>query len=577
MANNKSTKIGLFILVLIAVAVVTLLLNRPYIKSVFYNESYARTTEPVLGIYNVQNPGVSSAPLSITHCAVIWKNTALGFDDKALVSMLDTDKDVLITIESWIKNYLGRQDSRNVLYETLDGSYDRSITQLGKLAARSKGQIYIRWNPDMEVPAYVYPWQFQSPEMYIQAFNYVSKKLKQVAPRIKMVWGPSGYPGDTEYWPGKSQTDLISITLGSASEKTVADYKARSAQQMLQAKLHRMRFLDQPVLILGSEDSTAAKFDKALLTNQYVYTNTYKNTAYSPVNYVMGDAEKPNRMDFKIGVFDPYERLLKQPEITVEHLFTDWGELQRGEFETNFNKVIARHHDVIITMEPWKGTDPKPDTNALLSTLQGRYDKEIAKLYSIISNRSQTVYLRWAHEMEIPIHRYAWQSQDPVTYINTFRYFMQFPKVHAANIKRVWGPAGDRGSVDFWPGSDVVDYISIAIYGLPDKNITDPNKQEAFDNIFHRKYYRMRFLNRPLFITETGVKGPEAYQKMWLTGAAKTLVANKHVFGICYFNLYDNPEAWGNIKAPDWSISPANMKWFSGRLLADTAGRTKKK
>ncbi|MGN6177898.1 MAG: hypothetical protein ACTHNW_01885, partial [Mucilaginibacter sp.] len=88
------------------------------------------------------------------------------------------------------------------------------------------------------------------------------------------------------------------------------------------------------------------------------------------------------------------------------------------------------------------------------------------------------------------------------------------------------------------------------------------NKQEAFNTIFQRKYYRMRFLDRPLFITEFGVKGPENYQHNWLAGAAKTLKENKHVFGICYFNLYDNPKAWGGIKAPDWSISPQNMQFF---------------
>mgnify|MGYP001554436898 FL=1 len=114
-----------------------------------------------------------------------------------------------------------------------------------------------------------------------------------------------------------------------------------------------------------------------------------------------------------------------------------------------------------------------------------------------------------------------------------------------------------------------MDYISIAIYGLPDKNITDPNKQELFSAIFQRKYYRMRFLNRPLFITEFGVKGPEDYQHNWLAGAAKTLKENKHVFGICYFNLYDNPKAWGHIKAPDWSISPANMQFFCSSVKGD--------
>jgi len=222
-------------------------------------------------------------------------------------------------------------------------------------------------------------------------------------------------------------------------------------------------------------------------------------------------------------------------------------------------------------MEPWKDTTAATDDNkALQNILTGKYDPIIRRLFKIISSTNQTIYLRWMHEMEIPIHRYAWQSQDPVTYINAYRYFMQFEGGPGKNVKRVWGPAGDRGSIDFWPGDDVIDYISIAIYGLPDKNITDPAKQEPFSRIFNRKYHRMRFSARPIFITEFGVKGPESYQDMWLGDAAKTIKGNRHVFAICYFNLYDNPKAWGNMKAPDWSITPRSMNKFCEAINTET-------
>jgi beta-mannanase len=138
--------------------------------------------------------------------------------------------------------------------------------------------------------------------------------------------------------------------------------------------------------------------------------------------------------------------------------------------------------------------------------------------------------------MEIPIHRYTWQSQDPVVYINAYRYFMLFNKNQPTNICKVWGPAGDRGSIDWWPGNDVVDFISIAIYGLPDKNITDYNKQELFSDIFSRKFYRMRFAGKPIFITEFGVKGPKEYQNKWMKNAAETLKNNKNVFGVISIN-----------------------------------------
>jgi beta-mannanase len=267
-----------------------------------------------------------------------------------------------------------------------------------------------------------------------------------------------------------------------------------------------------------------------------------------------------------LGVFDPNRRLVDQPAVQVEHLFAKWHTLRNGEFKREFQAVISRHHDVIVTMEPWDGPDQPMDKDVLANTLRGRYDTQLKALYALISNVGQTVYLRWAHEMEIPITRYPWQSQNPLTYIKAYRYVAQFNQERAPNIRMVWGPAGDRGSLDFWPGDDVVDYISIAIYGLPDKNITDHKQQETFRDIFLRKTRRMAFVHKPIFITEFGVKGPDDFQQQWLKGAAQTLREHPEVAGANYFNLQDSPKAWGEIEAPDWSITPAAFSQFAALL-----------
>ena len=230
---------------------------------------------------------------------------------------------------------------------------------------------------------------------------------------------------------------------------------------------------------------------------------------------------------------------------------------------------MLRNHNVIVTFEPFRNPLGEDDINVLENVINHTYDIEIEKLYSIISKTSKKIYLRFGHEMEIPISRYPWQSQDPITYINSFRYFMSFKKELPSNIIRVWGPAGDRGSIDFWPGNDVVDVISFAVYGLPDKNITDPNKQLSFTTFFNMKKRRMRFLNKPIFITEFGVKGPEDYQKKWLEGAAKTLRDASQIIGANYFNMSDTPKAWGDIRPPDWSISKETLDHFIQTLNAE--------
>ncbi|MBE9664605.1 glycoside hydrolase family 26 protein [Mucilaginibacter myungsuensis] len=467
--------------------------------------------------------------------------------------------DVLLTVETWLKGL----SSDNVLEATLSGKFDRNIDDLGRNITFAKHRVYLRWNPDMEVPVQNYPWQFRSAQLYRRAFDHVAKRIKKIAPQTVVIWGPTGYPGDTEYWPGNQYVDMVSITLGSRSEFIAKNYPIqKDIKALLRSKLHRMRYINKPILVLTSD-----RFDKKLITNnllneQTAYMRDNSEMVYSAKLYADTEAIKPVRARLHIGVYDPDEKLTDLPGINVEHIFTDIGELQKGLFKKKFDAITKRGHDVILTVEPWRDTSNISDTDVTKSILNGRYNNVIKNLFRIIGTTERVVYLRWMHEMEIPIHRYPWQSRDPVSYIKAFRYFMLFDGGTPKNVKKVWGPAGDRGSVDFWPGDDVVDYISIAIYGLPDKNITDPNLQESFKSAFYRKYYRMRFLDKPLFITEFGVKGPQTYQDAWLAGASVTIKENRHIFGISYFNQVDNPAAWGKIKAPNWAISKASMQKF---------------
>jgi beta-mannanase len=535
-------------------------------KAILFDD-YSQAQEPVVGLFDKDHQTKNVFPLKIEHYNVVWKNTALWSDKRVLENGI-ANHDVLITVETWLK---GMSIKNNVLVDVTKGGFDKKIQELAGIVSKSRHQVYIRLDPDMEVPVKLFPWQFQSAELYIQAFNCFAKKIKQYAPNIKMVWGPSGYPGDTEYWPGNKEVDFVSITLGSASEHNTNTYPAaKTIPEMLRSKLHRLRFINKPVLILGSNTVSKSNFNSDWVNDQIIYFKKFSTVIYNTNNYVDSTKVKPVRNILEVGVFDPTQRLINQKEITVEHLFATLSDIQRGTFEKNFNDIIKRHHDPMVTVEPWRDTSGTPDTDVINRINNGHYDPVIKKLFHIISSVKQTVYLRWLHEMEIPIHRYPWQSQDPVAYINAFRYFMRFEGGPGKNVKRVWGPAGDRGSIDFWPGEDVVDYISIAIYGLPDKNITDPNQQESFSTILNRKYFRMRFLDKPLFIAEFGVKGPQSYQDKWLSDAANAINANPHIFGVCYFNLYDNPKAWGAIKAPDWSITARSMRKFCSNLTIKT-------
>jgi len=327
--------------------------------------------------------------------------------------------------------------------------------------------------------------------------------------------------------------------------------------------------MNKPVLFLATESVQRNILQQQWieeLNNQLKVDKDIYQTPIISLNTNDGLEKNKDDSTFKIGLYDPFLLLAQHRSVTTEHLFTNIETVKNGMFKKDFDAVIGRHHDVIVTMETWSTGQTEKDRDVLTNIVTGVYDHAWVTLYQIISNVPQTVYLRWGHEMEVPVDRYPWQMQDPVAYIKAFRYVASFQEPKANNIKIVWGPAGDRGSVEWWPGDNVVDYTSIAVFALPDKNINDYSKQQSFTSIFQSKFHRIRFANKPIFITEFGVKGPEAYQKKWLKEAASTINKRPEIKGISYFNSADSPKAWGDAKIPDWSITKDTFKSFVGFL-----------
>jgi beta-mannanase len=557
--TKKKLLPGLIALAVIIAAVTIFQLKKSYLRS-STDEFNDKSSEPVLGIYDRKGELKGVKGSEIQHYAIKWNDAKESELPKPLLSALSCKQAVMLTIEMWSKS------DNNILVAMEKGEYDEKIKKMCTEISRCSNTVYLRLNPEMEAPVQNFLWQWQPPEIYIKAFRHFAALCKELAPKAKIVWGPAGFPGDLEYWPDGDVVDVASVTLESQSELLSYKYpKGDSITDKIRLKLHRLRFIDKPVFILGSPKVKREKFKNEWVETAIAALKKEENVIYDPIRSSKLSTEISTSKNEKIifGVYDPKLILTKQKQVSVEHVFADWTTVMDGSLKKQINEIVSRKHDVILTMEPWKGENPKNDRQGLNSILKGEYDRKLNHLYQLISDIGQTVYLRWAHEMEIPIERYAWQSQDPVTYIKAFRYVVNFNNYRPKNVRYVWGPAGDRASIEFWPGEDVVDFISIAIYGLPDKNITDHKKQESFNDIFKRKFYRMRFLNRPIFITEFGVKGPEDYQKVWMEDAGKTILKYPEVVGICYFNLSDVPEAWGDIQAPDWSISETTFKHFS--------------
>ncbi|WP_111708559.1 glycoside hydrolase family 26 protein [Lutibacter citreus] len=503
---------------------------------------------------------------SVHYKIKLVKSSAININRNEIKDINNPSIPLIFTIETWsVNSYFSfKQDEMKSLY---NGKYDKLIQEFCVSIIGDRPNVYFRLNPEIEVPSFTYPWQGYVLS-YQKAFEHLTNLTNSYAPQIKHIFGGAGYPGILEYYPDDRQVDIASVVLSSKSEKRINYYpKYSSIYYDLFRRLHRLRFLDKPIFVFGSPKDDKLNITQELLDSMKKQVYSEKEIIYSEDNFITPKSETKRSFHntFEFGLYDPNDLLNTETSVSTEHLFIDFSSLYNGNFEKDFKNVLARNHDVIVTIEPW-GSKGRNDMDVLKDMLKNEYDDEIKKLYSIISQTSKKVYLRFGHEMEIPIKRYPWQSQNPITYIKAFRYFMSYKNTLPSHIKRVWGPAGDRGSIEFWPGNDVVDIISFAIYGLPDKNITDPNKQKSFESIFNMKKRRIRFLDKPIFITEFGVKGPDSYQRKWIENAAKTLKNDSQVIGANYFNMSDTPKAWGDIEPPNWSISKETLNHFINTL-----------
>lgn len=531
------------------------------------NELVHRSQEPVLAVYDLRTKILFPEPSSIQHVALIL-NTCDDWEvEKKLLNEIPMDVPVLLTVEMW---------EQDILQKTAEGKYDREIKEVLQRIAQDRPNIYIRWNPEMEVPQGIAnPWANRG-SIYPEAFQRFSMLCREQIPHAKITWGPAGYAGNMESYPGDPFIDAASTTINSESETHSSKYKEATIKDQINRKLHRMRFLEVPVFILGSKNTDLENFNDQWITE--AIQKFEKDQEETKFERDLGDPEdlaiERNGKPI-IGLYDYNKTLIDHEAVSVEHIFIDFQNIRNESLEKDLNEISSRSDDVILTVEPKYNpeADAISDPHLLEDILDGKYDQEIKQLYHLLENRDQTIYLRFAQEMEIPITRYPWQGQDPAKYIKAFRYFMEFPEKELPHVKKVWGPAGDRGLMEFYPGDDVVDIVSIAIYGLPDKNITDPAKQESFRTIFNRKKWRLRFINKPVFITEFGVKGDEEFQKRWLLDAADVINSSPEVIGVNYFNMTDVPKAWGEIKPPDWSISETTFDLFVNKLNKSNTDR----
>lgn len=439
-----------------------------YARKFVVSNSWSESEERALALLPTADWSDYQIQPKLVHRKVQLNQTEDYVVPGSLFEGLETAEGLVLTLECWGSKYWPVYRS-NPLGWVKEGIYDDKIAQLTAGLSQLKIPVYLRFNPHMEVPGRFYPWQ-EYPSIYIKAYRYIHQLVKGIDPEVQMVWAPAGYPGLEEYYPGNDYVDAVSINLISSSESELTVYPKGEGYNELYRRLHRLRFFDHPCLVLSGDLEDLERAEMQELANYQKLNPALYNRQY--FNY---PEEKSFAKDsFFYGVYDPDKKLIALPALNAEHLFTDITSFMEDGIPEEIESIGARGRDLILSLELHNDSNGAREERGLEKMLNGTYDPCIDLLFAQMDSFPNRIFLRFPQEMEIPIFRYPWQSKDPKLYIDAYRYFMSYADSVLPQTYKVWGPAGDRGSLEWYPGTDQVDFISIAIYGLPDKGITDP-------------------------------------------------------------------------------------------------------
>jgi cellulose synthase (UDP-forming) len=252
----------------------------------------------------------------------------------------------------------------------------------------------------------------------------------------------------------------------------------------------------------------------------------------------------PNSPVPSLGIYSPIVPV-KSAKPYINSIFMDWRQnwmLAQGLVASN-----RAHATSMVTIEP------KGDLNGekLLSDIaNGVYDRRLLRIINTIKLDPNTVYVRFAQEMDLP-NSFNWGAQDPATYIAAYRHVVDLAiKDHVHNIKWIWSPAGLPSAALYYPGNKYVNIVGTTI-------LYDP----FWSGNYHPTFYQMQAVrawllsyHKPVWITEFGVGDENTVFQTQLIKSALAQYKQDGYQALVYMNIVDP-----NVKGPNYSLNNVSI------------------
>ncbi len=246
-----------------------------------------------------------------------------------------------------------------------------------------------------------------------------------------------------------------------------------------------------------------------------------------------------------VGIYDP-TRKIRTRDGYIRHTFIDWRE---NRYLAEELLTTERLDGVpLVTVEP---RGEKDGQKLLKDIADGSYDKRLNKLISIMAAAKEPVYVRFAHEMDLPKKLYPWGGQDPALYISAYRHVVNLARSQGANnLKWVWSPAGNPNAAAYYPGDDVVDVVGTTI--LYDR-FWYSNYHPSFSSLSQMRRWLQSY-NKPVWVVEFGAgKSNRQFQDQLI----KDAITNFRSLGFSALVYLNIPDA--NLKEPNYLVSSLSV------------------
>ena len=265
-------------------------------------------------------------------------------------------------------------------------------------------------------------------------------------------------------------------------------------------------------------------------------------------------AAPPGTLPF--GAYDPGGDFSDDPDLTIEHLFMPWEDVNLSTLVDADDYALERNRALFITVEPWTWSRDERNTAEFLRNgiKGGYYDANMRSICRVIGTLQSPVSVRWGHEMEVDDGQFIWSDWIPADYIEAYRRMIEICRAEAPGINAVWSPLGEEGMADYYPGDDYVDLVGLSIFGYEPWERAILGQPRTFTEILTERYDRAAVFNKPVVVVELGYSGSAEYVEQWENSVRQPRPTMEQLVGVIYFNqteVYPWPDGFG---FPDWRV-----------------------